>query len=215
MPNQPNITRRSNGVLYLRIYVPRYLRHRFGCHEITRTLGTQSIRNAKKIAPVMDAGIRKIFQMAIKETSLSRQQLRAMVKRFFDHTIEHAKANHLATPLRPGELEFKLDGQNDVIQRLEDWIERNCLSQADDAVADICKAENIELAPNSPEWNELAHMALTVLPVHDSFIVERANEEWLRETMQAAWSAAYPQCPGIPNIKATAASDSDAPGLSA
>jgi len=64
MSRAKNIQRCSNGLYYLRVYVPTQLIPRFGCREITRSLGTNCLRKAEHLAITMKAQIYAAIGMA-------------------------------------------------------------------------------------------------------------------------------------------------------
>lgn len=56
---------------------------------------------------------------------------------------------------------------------------------------------------------------ISVLLAQDGFIVAREHEYWLRAAMSTAWSETYPDCSGIPNIRAHPGRSSHDMGLAA
>ena len=109
MSRAKNIQRRSNGVYYLRVYVPTQLIPRFGCREITRSLGTNCRRQAEHLAITMKAQIYAAIDMATKKPKLSKAQLRQIAKRQYDEGVERAEERFLQTSFRPGEQEHWSD----------------------------------------------------------------------------------------------------------
>lgn len=104
--------------------------------------------------------------MARIDPTLTDRDLQEMARRFFNRTLAEAEVERLRRPLepatghRPSEVEFQLDHYSEMIEHLENWLDHNRLSDANEAVADILSAEGIELAGGSDSRVKLAHYAL-------------------------------------------------------
>ena len=119
MSRSNNLQRRSNGVYYLRVYVPSDLVCRFGCREITRSLGTNCRRQAEHLAITMKAQVYLAMDMAKKDPELSKGELRQIAKRQYDEGVARAEERYLGTKFKPGEKEHWADELQDMIDRMK------------------------------------------------------------------------------------------------
>ena len=100
-----SLQRRSNGVYYLRVFIPTALIPQFGRKEITRSLGTTCHSHAERFAITMRSRIYGLIDMAENNPQLGKDELRQMAKRLFDRTVEEAEVPFLKQQFKPKEKE--------------------------------------------------------------------------------------------------------------
>ena len=122
MRSYRNLQRRSNGVYYLRVFIPTDLIERFGRHEITRSLQTRDVHRAGFLATLLRVRTQTLMSMARQDPKLTADDLLALAKRYFDWNLDLAEGDRLAERIKPGELEFVLDQHSENIEELDGWI---------------------------------------------------------------------------------------------
>ena len=167
-----NLQRRSNGVYYLRIFVPTDLIKRFGRKELTRSLKTRDFHRAKFLARLLRVQTQSLMSMARQNPKLSAEELLALAKRYFDWNLDQAEGDRLAERIKAGELEFVLDQHAENIEDLNDWIRHNKLVQAGPALDAFLKREHLQIEKSSHDYLKLSNYILRA---------QRDTEEILRE----------------------------------
>ena len=80
MAGSNNLQRRSNGVYYLRVFIPSALVKQFGRKEITRSLRTECRSQAERLAISMRAKAYGLMDMAMKNPHQTKEELRQIAK---------------------------------------------------------------------------------------------------------------------------------------
>lgn len=175
MRSNRNLQRRSNGVYYLRVFIPTDLITRFGRKEITRSLQTRDVHRAKFLATLMRARTQTLMNMARQDTKLSADDLLALAKRYFDWNLSLAEGDRLAERIRTGEIEYIVEQHSENIEELDGWIRHNRLVQAGPALSSFLEREDLQIDKSSPEYLKLAHYVLRAMRETEAILRERAS----------------------------------------
>lgn len=187
-----NLQKRSNGVFYLRIFIPKDLISRFGRRELTRSLDTKNRAEGEFLAAVLRLKVKALFHMARQNTDLSTTDLQALAKRYFDESLEKAEADRLKRRIKDGELPHILDQHQENIEELDTWISKNQLIQADPALKSFLSQQGISLDPVSPEYLKLAHYLLRAMREIERIEMERASGNFDAEVIDDLFKSAGP-----------------------
>jgi hypothetical protein len=157
-----NLQRRSNGVYYLRVFIPTLLVSQFGRKEITRSLGTTCRSHAERLAITIRSRIYGLIDMAENNPQLGKDELRQMAKRLFDRMAEEAEVSLLKQRFKPMEKELWADEYQDMIDRVDRSLEGNLFdsSETKEIMDRLLKAEGVSLDPDSHQYRQLAEVAL-------------------------------------------------------
>ncbi len=164
-----NLQRRSNGVYYLRVFIPSALVRRFGRREITRSLRTTCCSQAERLAITMRAKAYGLMDMATKNPHLTKDQLRQIAKRYFDRTMAACEVEYLDTRYGSMDREMWVTQYEEMIEELDYYLDGNLFESG--TVAEIMDKvlghENLNLAQNSHEYRQVAEVALkAAIEVH-------------------------------------------------
>ena len=157
-----SLQRRSNGVYYLRVFIPTALIPQFGRKEITRSLGTTCHSHAERFAITMRSRIYGLIDMAENNSKLGKDELRQMAKRLFDRTVEEAEVPFLKQQFKPKEKEHWGDEYQDMINRVGHSLEGNLFNSPDtkEIMDELLKSEGLALDPDSHQYRQVAEVAL-------------------------------------------------------
>ena len=117
-----NLQMRSNGVYYLRVFIPSALVKRFGRKEITRSLGTKCSSQAERLAISMRAKANGLMDMATKNPHLTKEDLRQIAKRYFDRAMVDEEVNYLDTKYRSMDREMWVTQYEEMIEELDYYL---------------------------------------------------------------------------------------------
>ena len=175
MRSYRNLQKRSNGVFYLRIFVPTDLINRFGRKEITRSLKTRDVHRANFLATLLRVRTQTLMSMARHDSKLSADDLLALAKRYFDWHLDLGEGDRLTGRIKAGEIGFALDQHSENIDELDGWIRHNRLIQAGPALDSFLDREDIQIDKSSPEYLKLAHYVLRAMRQTEVILRERAS----------------------------------------
>lgn len=122
MPRIRNLAKLSSGSYVLRIFVPTDLIPRFGRKEITRSLRTNRLPEAERLATLLKAGILRIFEMARQNSALTAADFDSMAKAYFGRIWAQAQADLAFRRLGPSDKPRYLDGHAEAISLIGRWI---------------------------------------------------------------------------------------------
>ena len=114
-----NLQMRSNGVYYLRVFIPSALVKQFGRKEITRSLGTKCRSQAERLAISMRAKAYGLMDMATKNPHLTKEDLRQIAKRHFDRTMAECDVEYLSTKYGSMERDMWVTQYEEMIEELD------------------------------------------------------------------------------------------------
>lgn len=195
-----NLQRRSNGVFYLRVFIPRDLVPRFGRRELTRSLDTRIRAEGEFLTFLLRLKVRTLFDMARQNASLTPADLQSLAKRYLDWHLEQAEADRLKRRIKDGELLYILDQHQENIEELDRWISKNQLAQADPALKSLLSREGISLDPKSPEYLKLAHYVLRAMRESERIEMERAKGNFNAEVIDDLFKHLSPDINGLPQL---------------
>ena len=157
-----NLQRRSNGVYYLRVFIPSALVKRFGRKEITRSLRTECRSQAERLAISMRAKAYGLMDMAMKNPHLTKEELRQIAKRYFDRTMAECEVEYLGTKYGSIEREMWVTEYEEMTERLDECLEGHIFESATvtELMDKVLKQEGLDLEPDSHEYRQVAEVAL-------------------------------------------------------
>jgi len=183
MPVSNNLQRRSNGVYYLRVFIPSALVEQFGRKEITRSLGTKCRSQAERLAISMRAKAYGLMDMATKNPHLTKEDLRQIAKRYFDRAMADEEVNYLDTKYKSMERDMWVTQYQEIIEELDYCLEGHIFESGTvtEIMDKVLEHEGLDLAPDSHEYRQVAEVALrTAIEVNkmqQSRIIGRFNPE--------------------------------------
>ena len=157
-----NLQMRSNGVYYLRVFIPSALVKRFGRKEITRSLGTKCRRQAERLAISMRAKAYGLMDMATKNPHLTKEDLRQIAKRYFDRAMADEEVNYLDTKYRSMDREMWVTQYEEMIEELDYCLGGHLFESGTvtEIMNKVLEHEGLDLAPDSHEYRQVAEIAL-------------------------------------------------------
>ena len=164
-----NLQRRSNGVYYLRVFIPSALIEQFGRKEITRSLKTECRSQAERLAISMRAKAYGLMDMATKNPHLTKEVLRQIAKRYFDHTMAECDVEYLSTKYGSMERDLWVTQYQEVIEELDYCLEGHIFESGTvtEIMDKVLVIEGLNLAPDSHEYRQVAEVALkTAIEIH-------------------------------------------------
>jgi hypothetical protein len=157
-----SLQKRSNGVYYLRVFIPTALIPQFGRKEITRSLGTTCHSHAERLAITMRSRIYGLINMAENNPQLGKDELRQMAQRHYDRMVEESEITVLKTKFKRMGKESWVDEYQDMIDRVEETLEGNLFdsSLTKEIMDQVLENEGMSLDPDSHQYRQLAQVAL-------------------------------------------------------
>ena len=108
MTKIPRLQRRA-GRYHFRCAIPANLTERFGCRELTRSLRTGEYAEAKQRVIVASLLADELIQMARDNPSMSREELHALIKRWFHEKLDQDLNRRINDKKGPNRQQFFID----------------------------------------------------------------------------------------------------------